>query len=175
MKQLISLLVLAAASVHSYAADLEIHVCDTAATCVEASIKNQLIDRSPYDEQAYLVVDMVNNTTTEYQVIQVFGTEAEGGTLVRKMQQLPNDLHQEAVKYVNYLRDPIPYLLRISSIDPSAENTPLPGYVSGKEVFLMDDFALYDIYAGNVKKPFTKYCIRDDEPFRHYVQIPKNR
>lgn len=151
MKQLLSLLVLGAASLHSYAADLEIHVCDTAAACVEGSIKNQLIDRSPYDEQAYLVVDMVNNTTTEYKVIQGVGAGAEGVTLVRKMQQVPNDLHEEAVKYVNYLRDPISQLLRISSIDPSAKNTPLPGHVSGKEVFLMDDFALYDIYTGNVK------------------------
>lgn len=151
MKQLISLLVLGAASVHSYAADLELHVCDTAETCVEANIINELIDRSPYDEQAYLVVDMVNNTTTEYRVIQAFGTGAEGGTIVRKIQQVPNSLHQDAVKYVNYLRDPIPQLLRISSIDPGAVKAPLPDHVSGEKVFSMDDFALYDIYASNVK------------------------
>lgn len=134
-----------------YAADLELHVCETAASCAEASIKNQLIERTPYGEQRYLVIDVVNNTTTEYQVIQAVGAEAEGSTLVRKIQQVPHSLHQEAVKYVNYLRDPVPQLLRMSSIDPGAVNEPLPGHVSGKEVFLLEDFALYDIYAGNVK------------------------
>uniref|UniRef100_A0A486XPB9 Uncharacterized protein n=1 Tax=Rheinheimera sp. BAL341 TaxID=1708203 RepID=A0A486XPB9_9GAMM len=151
MKKVIFPIMLGAASLHTYSADLELHICETASTCMEANIKNQLIDRSPYNEQGYLVVDLVNNTTTEYQVIQAFGAEAEGSTIVRKIQQVPNSLHQDAVKYVNYLRDPVPQLLRLSIIDPSVENTPLPGHVSGKEVFLMDDFALYDVYAGNVK------------------------
>ncbi|MEO3866987.1 hypothetical protein [Rheinheimera fenheensis] len=151
MKKVLLLAMLAFVTQGVYAADLELHVCETAASCTEASIKNQLIERTPYDEQRYLVIDVVNNKTTEYQVIQAFGAEAEGDTLVRKIQQVPHSLHQEAVKYVNYLRDPVPQLLRMSSIDPRAVSEPLPGHVSGKEVFLLENFALYDIYAGNVK------------------------